>query len=83
MEPSCDTKAQNLIFAINFATREKKNKTKWTNTNIQSHLNATLIIPLKMIPNKKKNWQSNNTKKVAPVEHTTTTTKINLVPHQG
>lgn len=55
MEPSCDTKAQNLIFAINFATREKKNKTlKWTNTNIQSHLNATLIIPLKMIPNKKK-----------------------------
>ena len=22
-------------------------------------------------------------KKVAPVEHTTTTTKINLVPHQG
>ena len=81
MEPSCDTKAQILIFAINFATREKKkNKTKKHKHSIPLECNSDN--PLKMIPNKKK-LTIQNTKIVAPVEHRTTTTKINLVPCQG
>lgn len=47
--PTCDTKSQILIFAINFATRGKKMNKHKHSIPLECHSDN----PLKMIPNKK------------------------------